>query len=783
MPGEDGADGASPGLNEMVMALTGAFKSLSTSRALPAVKLSKFRGAPQRSEELSIREWLDEYDDYCKYYKLDRSERAQVLVAHLVGPAKDEILCRDSEVREDEMKVRKVLQSRFGRLESVQTLTSELHNRAQQDGESLADFSGCLIRLYDRMEAASDGDEKKALKLLRDSTLKERFIKGVRDKQIQRELRRVAVTSSEQSFLGMRETVLELFQDVDSSPTRIKVRECEVEAARAATTIEEPSLRGEIANLKETLCEVVQTLQSLKQGSNSRQGFNSRNEMKCYNCGKSGHLRKDCDVPVKCYGCNGVGHIRKDCPKESRASGLNESTNSDIGPGVSQGAAASIRVVNDHGAARIRADLVARSPTATVEIAGEEARCILDTGAEASLMPQKYYETHLRSKVGPLTEIRGGIQVSGVSGKDVPILGCVRVQVRACRHSADVGFLVVREGSLIERQEDYPIILGCNALRVLLQGGNKDTPSRGDWGLVSQTLGTSMAAEVDELRVGDPVVVSPVSIRSIVCKTQEAGSRHGNHIVDEPNPLGYADNGKVSKGPLTLVQGCEQVQCPQVAINVANDEEEIVPGKDEIIGEEMELEPQKRVVFRGEDSEDMGVCNSSISRKGTKPKGCVPYQDRDFEFAESTQFAIVEANRGKVEMVLDKDEIYNAIEVKENGHLEQVFIQGQSDVVEKTIVDVRVEKGVDGGYPEGVVFDQITNADNMNYCAERQKIVHPSESEGILYFHEYNRVFVSDVDLGASRNFKGGGTHMFSEVGEQNKIDGFQPGLDTIRLG
>ena len=281
MPGEDGADGVSPGLNEMVMALTGAFKSLSTSRALPAVKLSKFRGTPQRSEELSIREWLDEYDDYCKYYKLDRSERAQVLVAHLVGPAKDEILCRDSEIREDEMKVRKVLQCRFGRLESVQTLTSELHNRAQQDGESLADFSGCLIRLYDRMEAASDGDEKKALKLLRDSTLKERFIKGVRDKQIQRELRRVAVTTSDQSFLCMREMQYWSFSRMwIPSPTRVKVRECEVEAARATTTTEEPSLRGEIANLKETLSEVVQTLQSLKQGSNSRQGFSPRSEIK-----------------------------------------------------------------------------------------------------------------------------------------------------------------------------------------------------------------------------------------------------------------------------------------------------------------------------------------------------------------------------------------------------------------------------------------------------------------------------------------------------------------------
>ena len=242
MPGGNVGTGAgatpSTSLENMIASMTGAFQSMSMARSMPSMKLPKFKGTPQKPGDLTVREWFDEFDEYCQYYQLSEREKAQVLVTHLSGPAKDEIMCREASLRDDPTGLRRILMTRFGLRESVQSLSSELHSRVQLDGESLADFSSVLLRLYDRMEAAASTDEKEALQKLKDNTLKEKFVRGVRDKQIQRELRRIAISSGSGTFLAMREEVLTLFQDADVIP-RPKVRECEVEAARAVTSSSE----------------------------------------------------------------------------------------------------------------------------------------------------------------------------------------------------------------------------------------------------------------------------------------------------------------------------------------------------------------------------------------------------------------------------------------------------------------------------------------------------------------------------------------------------------------
>jgi cellular nucleic acid-binding protein len=53
--------------------------------------------------------------------------------------------------------------------------------------------------------------------------------------------------------------------------------------------------------------------------------------MKCYACGKLGHISRDCTAPnggplntagKTCYQCGEAGHISRDCPQKNAANGV-----------------------------------------------------------------------------------------------------------------------------------------------------------------------------------------------------------------------------------------------------------------------------------------------------------------------------------------------------------------------------------------------------------------------------------------------------------------------------
>ncbi|XP_063961577.1 uncharacterized protein LOC129283183 [Lytechinus pictus] len=449
-----------PGLAEMMAALTGAFQSLQSPRGLPAVKLSKFGGFPRKHGDPTINEWLQEFDEYCSYYQLKRKEEAQVLLTHLTDSAKDEARLYDSTVREDSTALKQALKSRYGLKETVQPLTTELHARVQRPGETLADFSSALIRLHDRMEAAATGDERSALIMLRNNTLKERFVTGVRDKQIQREIRRIMFSTEDKSFIDMRREVLRMFQDEDTVSPKASIRECEVEAARASVNTEDQTIqnmKSEITELKETLKEVVQVMKGMK--SNPKQN----SPPFCYNCNKKGHLKRECRSPPLCYGCKQVGHMRKDCPN---GSGTRQNPRSPQGADMmpqEEQVQGNVRSLSAGGNEKTLS-LVSSCPKSVVGIAGVPTGCILDTGAEASLIPVSYYEGKLREVIGPLDGSGDGIRVVGIHDSVVPVVGYIHTTMTLNGESFEVGFLVVNDELQTKKKTDYPVLLGCNAL-------------------------------------------------------------------------------------------------------------------------------------------------------------------------------------------------------------------------------------------------------------------------------------------------------------------------------
>ena len=239
------------------------------------------------------------------------------LIDHLSGAAKEEILCAPAEERNTYAKIVSLLRSRFGPLESVSTLTSALYARVQLDGESLADFSRALMRLHDRMEQASAGPERAALRLLRDGVLKEQFVKGTKEVSVRRELRRILVEKPDLAFFNFREHALALFPEADDiSARRNKVRSALTSAndeqvnvqAAAACPVTDP--RSELVASNKLILEKLDALTQAQSVTASQiqnltavltqkldAAISSRTDrqfMTCNYCKKPGHFARNC---------------------------------------------------------------------------------------------------------------------------------------------------------------------------------------------------------------------------------------------------------------------------------------------------------------------------------------------------------------------------------------------------------------------------------------------------------------------------------------------------------
>lgn len=233
---EGDGDGAGPGMQEFVHAFSEMFSQSNRGMAealtkalkrnnKPVPKISKFSGIVSTGEA-DFTEWSEAVNEYCDELGVD--DRAKVVLDHVSGPAKEEVLAIPNKERDNLATVLAALKLRFSVRETVSSLNSLFYTRSQSENEDLATYSASLMRIHNRIvNAAASGEEKRSLENLRDAQLKERFVAGIRNATVRQDLNRILIDFETRSFSEMRAHVLKLYPDA-SRPKSSTVREVEV---------------------------------------------------------------------------------------------------------------------------------------------------------------------------------------------------------------------------------------------------------------------------------------------------------------------------------------------------------------------------------------------------------------------------------------------------------------------------------------------------------------------------------------------------------------------------
>ena len=311
-------------VERLVSGLTEALKQTKTTPQRP-VKLVRFTGWPVKPGDLNIREWLEEVEVYCRQCKIPDKEKAQAVVNHLGGTAREEIKCHEG-VKSDYKALVKVLRRHFGDEETVQSLQKTLYDRTQHEDESLMDYSRSLMRIHDRILEAALDTEKAGLKEIREKVLIRQFVAGVRNPTARLELRRLELAKPGQSFSEMRDSALELFRDIEKTPKmrksqarEVRVHDDEVSdendpfigvdhsesAGVLSAAAQSESKWQRVLQQQEEMLKCIQSQQEqltkmmehvLKLESPQQQGnqaaFKSR--VICYFCKRPGHVKAKC---------------------------------------------------------------------------------------------------------------------------------------------------------------------------------------------------------------------------------------------------------------------------------------------------------------------------------------------------------------------------------------------------------------------------------------------------------------------------------------------------------
>lgn len=278
-------------------------------------KIPKLKGVPKSDDDVDVEEWLDDVRRHIRSRKLTDKEAFAFVMEHLDGPAKWEIRFRFSAIEVPlPQKVFDTISQVFGAPDSVSHLQEQFFKRNQLETEGILEYSLALLRLFDKIEKRDS-----SCLTQHDRFLKGKFIEGVREESLRRELRGLNIEKPDLAFWELRDWAIKWLGE-DASASKVAKKKTaqaqEIKSDGAAKDLLDvvkkqqeqiDTLYKLVQESKPQPKQVKQSDQAKAQGNNSQggQGVKSNHFKRggfgrgraCFRCGQTDHMIRDCPVP------------------------------------------------------------------------------------------------------------------------------------------------------------------------------------------------------------------------------------------------------------------------------------------------------------------------------------------------------------------------------------------------------------------------------------------------------------------------------------------------------
>ena len=235
--------------------IEGLARLLNESQVLPVrkPKLRNYHG----DSSYPLTEFLEDFENYCVALNIPLASRAAFLIDHLRGEPLREIRASSHAVRNDVTEIRRRLENQFRRWTPVE-LYSNFTKIKQRSGESLMTYARRLAPEYDSIVAACEQRNERDLYIAqREHALKEQFVNGASDVEVQREIRRLGLSDPQLTFNELRDRILQVFGREDGAEL-VTINE-----GRAGEKIqEETSISARLGGVERKLGSMVKLMET-----------------------------------------------------------------------------------------------------------------------------------------------------------------------------------------------------------------------------------------------------------------------------------------------------------------------------------------------------------------------------------------------------------------------------------------------------------------------------------------------------------------------------------------